>query len=408
MMHSFHTHFLVILLILPFNLCTDEDDDSCNNVESTSTMHKKRYSKSWQKYTDLFLNAQRNHATETFENDVLHPFYAKTIKEDLYQFQTITKQMLDKARNVATRPVTYINYEGKLYRSNEDCLFPARCDGVEHFLLKLVSDLPNFEIVVNNNDWPFVKKHFHSEPVPLFSFSKTKEYTDIFYPAWTFWAGGPAISKYPTGLGRWDKIRKILLLEHQKWPWDQKIEKGFFRGSRTSSERDPLVLLSRANPELIDAAYTKNQAWKSKEDTLGIDPAPEVSLEDHCKFKYLFNFRGVAASFRFKHLFMCGSLVLHVGSDWLEFFYPALKPWIHYVPVQSQDEIEDLMKFLKAHDDIAESIAAEGQKFIRNHLRMKDVENYWRELLTQYSSKLSFKPIVDMSKMRIVQWTKHH
>ena len=90
MMHSFHTHFLVILLILPFNLCTDEDDDSCNNVESTSTMHKKRYSKSWQKYTDLFLNAQRNHATETFENDVLHPFYAKTIKEDLYQFQTIT------------------------------------------------------------------------------------------------------------------------------------------------------------------------------------------------------------------------------------------------------------------------------------------------------------------------------
>ena len=168
------------------------------------------------------------------------------------------------------------------------------------------------------------------------------------------------------------------------------------------------MLLSRARPELIDAAYTKNQAWKSKEDTLGIDPAPEVSLEDHCKFKYLFNFRGVAASFRFKHLFMCGSLVLHVGSDWLEFFYPSLEPWIHYVPVQSQDEIEDLMEFLKAHDDIAKSIAAAGQKFIRNHLRMKDVENYWRELLTQYTPKLSFKPIVDKSKMRIVQRTKYH
>ena len=124
-------------------------------------------------------------------------------------FNSFSKQMLDKARNVATRPVTYINYEGKLYRSNEDCLFPSRCDGVEHFLLKLVPDLPNFEIVINNNDWPFVKKHFHSdEPIPLFSFSKTKDYTDIFYPAWTFWAGGPAISKYPTGLGRWDKIRK--------------------------------------------------------------------------------------------------------------------------------------------------------------------------------------------------------
>lgn len=32
---------------------------------------------------------------------------------------------------------------------------------------------------------------------------------------------------------------------------------------RTSSERDPLILLSRATPDLVDAEYTKNQAWKS-------------------------------------------------------------------------------------------------------------------------------------------------
>jgi hypothetical protein len=32
---------------------------------------------------------------------------------------------------------------------------------------------------------------------------------------------------------------------------------------RTSAERDPLVLLSREDPELVDAQYTKNQAWKS-------------------------------------------------------------------------------------------------------------------------------------------------
>ena len=32
---------------------------------------------------------------------------------------------------------------------------------------------------------------------------------------------------------------------------------------RTSSQRDPLVLLSRSKPELVNAAYTRNQAWKS-------------------------------------------------------------------------------------------------------------------------------------------------
>ena len=56
-----------------------------------------------------------------------------------------------------------------------------------------------------------------------------------------------------------------------------------------------------------------------------------------CSFfsRYLFNFRGVAASFRLKHLFLCGSLVFHVGDEWLEFFYPQLKPWVHYIPVKT-------------------------------------------------------------------------
>lgn len=42
----------------------------------------------------------------------------------------------------------------------------------------------------------------------------------------------------------------------------------------------------------------------------------------------------MAASFRFKHLFLCGSLVFHVGDEWQEFFYPQLKPWVHYIPVR--------------------------------------------------------------------------
>ena len=33
--------------------------------------------------------------------------------------------------------------------------------------------------------------------------------------------------------------------------------------NRTSNERDSLILLSREKPHIINAAYTKNQAWKS-------------------------------------------------------------------------------------------------------------------------------------------------
>lgn len=61
------------------------------------------------------------------------------------------------------------------------------------------------------------------------------------------------------------------------------------------------------------------------QDLLGAPEANRVPLEEHCQFAYLFNFRGVAASFRHKHLFLCMSLVFHVGNEWLEFYYPAMK-----------------------------------------------------------------------------------
>lgn len=49
----------------------------------------------------------------------------------------------------------------------------------------------------------------------------------------------------------------------QKWLWEKKLNKGFFRGSRTTDERDPLVLLSRKEPNLVDAQYIKH-LWNSE------------------------------------------------------------------------------------------------------------------------------------------------
>lgn len=100
----------------------------------------------------------------------------------------------------------------------------------------------------------------------------------------------------------------------------------------------------------------------------------------------------MAASFRLKHLFLCGSLVFHVGDEWLEFFYPQLKPWVHYIPVQQDlsdiryheslshffvflkappclvhtyihvdinmlHSLRELLQFVKDNDDVAQEIA---------------------------------------------------
>lgn len=140
------------------------------------------------------------------------------------------------------------------------------------------------------------------------------------------------------------------------------------------------------------------------QDTLHAPPAKEVPFEEHCQYKYLFNFRGVAASFRFKHILLCKSLVFHVGNNWLEFFYPALKPWIHYIPVEAnanKDTIKELLEFAQHHNDIAQEIAQNGYEMIWNHLRLKDVTCYWKKLLKKYAKLLKFQPVLDKNLIEI-------
>ncbi|CAG9835252.1 unnamed protein product [Diabrotica balteata] len=163
--------------------------------------------------------------------------------------------------HVKSKGTKYQIINNQLYR-DEYCMFPARCQGVEHFLLELLPKLPDVEFILNTRDWPQIHKK-GGIVSPVFSFSKTLEYYDIMYPAWSFWEGGPAISLYPRGIGRWDVHRNRLGKLGNTTQWSDKLSKAFFRGSRTSSERDPLILLSRENPDMVDASYTKNQAWKS-------------------------------------------------------------------------------------------------------------------------------------------------
>ena len=72
-------------------------------------------------------------------------------------------------------------------------MFTFRCQGIEHFILKLLPELPDMELLVNTRDHPMAMRWRDNDPAPIFSFSKPpNDYFDIMYPAWTFWEGGPA------------------------------------------------------------------------------------------------------------------------------------------------------------------------------------------------------------------------
>lgn len=372
----------------------DLNSESCD--KSSSTNRYKAQNTKWIVELEHIYHALNNYSPS---NATDCSCYTDLIYNDLETWKDgITKELIDESND---RGVRYQIINHVLYREKE-CMFPFRCSGVEHFVLELLPDLLDMEFILNTRDWPQVPKHMKS--LPVFSFSKTANFWDITYPAWTFWEGGPAIGLYPTGLGRWDLHRDSVSKAGEKWPWTKKKSMAFFRGSRTSSERDPLILLSRSEPHLVNAQYTKNQAWKSDADTLHAKPADEVSLEDHCQYKYLFNFRGVAASFRFKHLLLCKSLVFHVGDEWMEFFYQQLKPWVHYIPINAesnQEDIKHLLLFAQENEKEVKEIANRGFEFIWKHLRMEDISCYWKTLLQKYSELLKYKPVLNKSYVRI-------
>ncbi|XP_012251233.2 O-glucosyltransferase rumi homolog [Athalia rosae] len=385
------------------DFCSADIQGNCG-LENES---RNKYAEGHEQRYSLYLEAihsANNVVEESTEDCTSHKnceLYVDIIEADLKPFREtgISRVLIEAAK---ARGTYYQIINGKLYREKE-CMFPSRCAGIEHFIISLIGDLPNMDLVMNIKDHPQSSKHF-GKPLPVFSFSKTQEYYDITYPAWSFWEGGPAISLYPRGLGRWDLHRKSLNEASKKRPWKAKEDRAFFRGSRTSNERDNLVMLSRRRPDLVEARYTKNQAWKSEADTLYKPPADEISLESHCDYKYLFNFRGVAASFRHKHLFLCRSLVFHVGNQWTEFYYGAMKPWLHFIPVPTdatQEHLEELILFARKNDAVARKIANQGRDFIWNHLRMENVTHFWKSLLQRYGELLAYKPVLDKTLIEI-------
>ncbi|CAG0898901.1 unnamed protein product [Cyprideis torosa] len=152
-------------------------------------------------------------------------YYNSQIRHDLLPFQQgIARDVIEDARS---QGVTYKLIDHQLYRE-KTCTFPARCEGVEYFLLRLAAELPDLEFVLNDYDWPRVhvntrrKAKVETSPLPVFSFSKTLDYHDIIYPAWSFWAGGPAISLYPKGIGRWNQLREQITESSKEFPWEKK------------------------------------------------------------------------------------------------------------------------------------------------------------------------------------------
>ena len=124
--------------------------------------------------------------------------------------------------------------------------------------------------------------------------------------------------------------------------------------------------------------------------------APKKKIEpfmNNCGYRYLLHIDGNVASSRLASELHLGGTVFKQDSFSSEYFYPLLRPWEHYVPVQANlRDVPARLAWARANPRRAETIAANGQRFAKKHLHKHAIACYWWQLLEEFAALQSFRP----------------
>ncbi|KAL1527459.1 hypothetical protein AB1Y20_016124 [Prymnesium parvum] len=268
-----------------------------------------------------------------------------------------------------------------------------------------IVQLPDAEFVAHLWDHPKVPRQ---QPLPIFAHYADEAHRDIPMPApWS-----------------WDTARHAFPQPFTKLPhgcplnYDQRRAQLYFRGGcngPTRGWRGPLWRfyprkranrISKQMPDKVDAGVYDHcdsaklskmeHGWDAQMEKEMWEEGPKKKIESfaaNCGFKYLLHIDGNVASSRMASELHVGSTVFKQRSFSSEYFYPLLKPWVHYVPVASNlEDVPAKLKWANENPQMAHSIAAAGQAFAKAHLHETAVACYWWHLLSALGELQNFVP----------------
>ena len=110
--------------------------------------------------------------------------------------------------------------------------------------------LPDVEFLFNLGDWPL--EHDFENPLPIFSWCGSKNTTDIALPTWEHTKG----TRWALFRERKD-IQYVEQISGEIPKWEDKIEKGYFRGRDSNPSRLTLCEISMAHPDKVKTSFKK-------------------------------------------------------------------------------------------------------------------------------------------------------
>ncbi len=247
--------------------------------------------------------------------------------------------------------------------------------------------LPDLDMIISTHDGEVVDNAF-----PLFAFAKKEGTRNVLL--------FPDMDAFDMG----DKEQEFARKLSKRFPWETKKEIAFFRGS-TTGECDPTVFAfgndrarviyySYEYPSLVDATFSQliqypEPILQEMGNWLALigKSLDERRIADHYAYKYLLDVDGNSCTYlRCRWILSSNSTLVKVMTDNTQWYYKALDPWHHYVPVkQDLSDLEAAISFLRENDEIAFQIAGNGQDLAREIFSKEAVDRYVVSLLDKYA-----------------------
>jgi hypothetical protein len=277
-----------------------------------------------------------------------------------------------------------------------------------------ITTLPDSFFFVTASDWPLHPRSTDPKTL-LFSVNSGDGHWDIPVP------GGQFTSNYDAAMHENAGVLESL-------PWARRSPSAVWRGSLMCEDvlrcesrciRLRVRQVAARHPDLLDVHFSDlfpepntNYScvrsldfgnFDAKEETGG---AFDLPLPNQLRHRFLLATDGHSYASGYKHFLLTGSTVLRQRSNFLEFFDPALQPWVHYVPFDCRSvEDCDLVPFLEQHvRDTAEAatspeaadrieslrrIGEASRDFAQTHLGKMGRSCYWHLALHTVS------PLID-------------
>jgi hypothetical protein len=219
-----------------------------------------------------------------------------------------------------------------------------------------------------------------TEILPILTFSKdnTEPYEkyNILIPDWLTLRGKHKHT--------WNNIKTRLNIN--RTTYDTKINKIIWRGTNNKPCRNTFIDIALKNKDIINYANDY------------IDQA------DHLLYKYQVVFDGARCTWPgYIWRLYSGCLTIKHESNEVQWFYSALKPYIHYVPLKetfNENDVRTLHKWLIDNDKECKIITKNAEDFIKNYMEVEDMLGYYIAVLNTYakiqkctSNVAGFQPI---------------